>query len=105
MFTSNDFETKINFFEEYYRVSSDGDFNTIKINNQDDMETAIQELLSLDKYRLYKGFLEGFSVFLIVLALELPLELVKPLITLQLLIHTFILFSDFGFLMTQNINF
>ena len=80
LFTTNDYESKITFFEDYYKKTSDGDFNTIKMNNLDDMEAKIQNFLSMDKFETYKGYLELFSVFLIILALELPSESLKPII-------------------------
>lgn len=42
LFTSDDFDTKIKSFEEFYRLTSHGDFNTFDNNNDDVMTTKVQ---------------------------------------------------------------
>lgn len=86
LFTSNDFDSHIADFEEFYKCTSDGDFNTITIENNDNMDEKIQTLLANDSIQTYKGCIEGLSIFLIILALEMPSERLKPIIILQFLL-------------------
>ena len=45
LFTSDDFDSKIKEFEEFYRLTSKGDFNTFSSDNDDIMTTKIQSLI------------------------------------------------------------
>ena len=70
----------------------------------DDMDGNIQNILSNEDYHTYKGYFEGIAVFLVILALEMPVESIKPIIQIQMILQIAILFSDFSYLLTQNIN-
>lgn len=101
IFTTDDYKTKIRHFEEFYRVSSDGDFNTVRSSNADSAMNIIQDFINSDTGYYVRSFLEGISVILILFAFEYQGESVKPFYIFIFLFQFVLMVLDFAFLMTQ----
>jgi len=103
LFTSDDFDTKINEYEEFYRLTSKGDFNTFSSDNDDIMTTKIQSLIKNENFLFIRGLLEGFSILMIIISLDYSTENVKNCYIFIFIIQILSILTDFAFLMTQNL--